>query len=229
MRRADRLFQLIQILRRQSSPITAARIAEELEVSTRTIYRDIADLAGQRVPIEGEAGSGYILSEFYDMPPLMFTRDELEAILLGVQLVQHLPDKTIGHSAQDVLAKIRDSIPGNLLSTLSQASVGIKPLDFEPDKQDTRLLREAIRANKKLQITYVDQEGIETKRNIWPIMLGYDKAHCLLIAWCEIRQQCRHFRVDRIKHTTQLNIPVPITRDELKLRWLTWREQVWSC
>jgi predicted DNA-binding transcriptional regulator YafY len=115
MRRADRLFQIIQILRRKKLPVTAARLAEELEVSKRTIYRDIADLAGQRVPVEGEAGTGYILRSDYDMPPLMFTAEELEAVFLGVELVKHLPDATLANNANDVLSKIASVIPDKLM------------------------------------------------------------------------------------------------------------------
>ena len=225
MRRADRLFQLIQILRRVKRPVTAAKLAEELEVSKRTVYRDISDLVGQRVPIEGEAGLGYTLSDFYNMPPLMFTQDELEAIVLGVQLVQSLPDKTLGNSARDVCSKIEDAIPANLISILSDAGVRIKPRESEPEKQDTRYLREAIRANKKLRINYVDQVGNESERVVWPIILGYDEAYCLLIAWCEKRQQYRHFRVDRIRQIECLDACVPVTGNELRKRLESWREQ----
>ena len=227
MRRADRLFQLIQILRRAKRPVTAAMLAEELEVSKRTVYRDISDLVGQRVPIEGEVGLGYTLSEFYNMPPLMFTRDELEALFVGVQLVQSLPDKTLGNSAKDVLSKIRDAIPANLISTLTDAGVRIKPSESEPEKQDTRHLREAIRANKKLRIKYGDQIGNKSERVVWPIVLGYDEKYCLLIAWCEKRQQYRHFRVDRIRQIDCLDTRVPITGSELRDRWEFWREQTW--
>lgn len=227
MRRADRLFQLIQILRRVNRPVTAAKLAEELEVSKRTVYRDIADLVGQRVPIEGEAGLGYTLSEFYNMPPLMFTQDELEALVLGVQLVQSLPDKTIGNSAKDVFAKIRDVIPPSFIATLSDAGVRIKSRELEPEKQDTRYLREAIRANKKIRITYFDRDDNKSERVVWPIILGYDEAYCLLIAWCEQRQQYRHFRVDRIRQIDRLDTSVPIAGNELRQRWELWREKTW--
>lgn len=227
MRRADRLFQLIQILRRVKKPVTAAKLAEELEVSKRTVYRDISDLVGQRVPIEGEVGLGYTLSEFYNMPPLMFTRDELEALVLGVQLVQSLPDKTLGNAAKDVLSKIGDAIPANLRSTLTDAGVRIKARESEPEKQDTRHLREIIRANMKSRIKYVDQIGNVSERVVWPVVLGYDDAYCLLIAWCEKRQQYRHFRVDRIRQIECLDTPVPITGRELRNRWELWREQTW--
>jgi predicted DNA-binding transcriptional regulator YafY len=114
MRRADRLFQIIQILRRSSRPVTAAALAEELEVSKRTVYRDVADLIGQRVPIEGEAGLGYLLASDYDMPPLMLTPDEIEAVMLGAQWVAGRSDKVLSNAARDVIAKIAAVVPERL-------------------------------------------------------------------------------------------------------------------
>ncbi|MCL5497685.1 HTH domain-containing protein [Escherichia coli] len=143
MRRADRLFLITQILRMKKLPVTAARLAEELEVPKRTIYRDIADLAGQRVPVEGEAGTGYILSSDYDMPPLMFTAEELEAVFLGVELVKHLPDVTLANNANDVLSKIASVIPDKLMCFLNDAAVAVKPENSGIEKVDTRLIRAA--------------------------------------------------------------------------------------
>ncbi len=114
MRRADRLFQILQILRRSTQPMTAAAIADELEVSKRTVYRDMADLIGQRVPIEGEAGFGYVLGAGFDMPPLMLTADEIEAIVLGAQWVAQRPDTALARAAKDVLAKVSAAIPAPL-------------------------------------------------------------------------------------------------------------------
>src|ERR1700722_17728537 len=111
MRRADRLFQIIQILRRSTHPVTAAALAEELEVSKRTVYRDVADLIGQRVPIDGEAGLGYLLASDYDMPPLMLTPDEIEAVMLGAQWVAGRSDKALCNAARDVMAKIAAVVP----------------------------------------------------------------------------------------------------------------------
>jgi len=174
MRRADRLFQIIQILRRKKLPVTAARLAEELEVSKRTIYRDIADLSGQRVPVEGEAGTGYILRSDYDLPPLMFTAEELEAVFLGVELVKHLPDATLANNANDVLSKIASVIPDKLMCFLNDAAVAVKPEKSGIEKIDTRLIRAAIRDSRKMFLEYRAADGTISKRIIWPIILGYD-------------------------------------------------------
>ena len=135
MRRADRLFQIIQILRRSSRPVTAAALAEELEVSKRTVYRDVADLIGQRVPIEGEAGLGYLLAADYDMPPLMLTPDEIEAVVLGAQWVMGRSDKALATAARDVVAKIAAVVPERLRPFVAEPSVGAKPTIAEPEEK----------------------------------------------------------------------------------------------
>ena len=132
MRRADRLFQIIQILRRSTRPVTAAALAEELEVSKRTVYRDVADLIGQRVPIEGEAGLGYLIASDYDMPPLMLTPDEIEAVMLGAQWVAGRSDKALANAARDVMAKIAAVVPERLRPFIVEPSVGVKPTLAEP-------------------------------------------------------------------------------------------------
>lgn len=225
MRRADRLFQILQILRRSTLPVTAARLAEELEVSKRTIYRDIADLAGQRVPVEGEAGSGYILSADYNMPPLMFTAEELEAVFLGVELVRQLPDATLANNASDVLAKIAAVLPSRLLGYLSSSAVALKPDESDNLKADTRIIRTAIREGKKLSLDYCSASGDITQRIIWPVVLGYDLSCCLLIGWCELRGTFRHFRVDRIHQLVILNDNIGVNRGELRRRWEHWRNE----
>ncbi|MFB5080648.1 helix-turn-helix transcriptional regulator [Raoultella sp. C349492] len=224
MRRADRLFQILQILRRSTLPVTAAKLAEELEVSKRTIYRDIADLAGQRVPVEGEAGCGYVLSADYDMPPLMFTAEELEAIFLGAELVRRLPDATLANNASDVLAKIASVVPARLLGCLSYSAVGIKPDESDRFKPDTRNIRIAIREGKKLLLDYCSSSGDITQRTVWPVVLGYDQNCCLLISWCELRGGFRHFRAERIRQVTILHEDIGTSRSELRNRWERWRD-----
>ena len=132
MRRADRLFQIIQILRRSTRPVTAAALAQELEVSKRTVYRDVADLMGQRVPIDGEAGLGYLIAADYDMPPLMLTPDEIEAVMLGAQWVEGRSDKALSNAARDVMAKIAAVVPERLRPFIVEPSVGVKPTFTEP-------------------------------------------------------------------------------------------------
>ena len=155
MRRADRLFQIIQILRRSNRPVTAADIAGELEVSKRTVYRDIADLMGQRVPIEGEAGFGYLLDSEYDMPPLMLTPDEIEAVVLGAQWVTGHADAVLSNAARDLVAKIALAVPERLRPFIAEPSVGAKPGKAMLDSYiDISQLRMAIRGSRKLRLVY---------------------------------------------------------------------------
>src|ERR1700748_3090868 len=131
MRRSDRLFQIIQILRRSTRPLTAHRLSEELETSLRTVYRDIADLIGQRVPIRGEAGTGYVLDGGFDLPPLMLTPDEIEAVVLGAQWVARRGDPSLAQAADDLIAKIAACVPERLLPYIEQPAVGAPPR-FDP-------------------------------------------------------------------------------------------------
>ena len=225
MRRADRLFQIIQILRRSTRPVTAAALAEELEVSKRTVYRDVADLIGQRVPIEGEAGLGYLLDSDYDMPPLMLTPDEIEAVMLGAQWVAGRSDKALSNAARDVIAKIAAVVPERLRPFIAEPSVGVKPTIAEQDEGvDPSGLRSAIRNSRKLRLRYRSEAGEETKRTVWPVILGYAETSRLLVAWCELRQGFRHFRTDRIVEAEMLDEGIGLSQDELRRRWRRWRE-----
>ena len=226
MRRADRLFQIIQILRRSSRPVTAAALAEEIEVSRRTVYRDISDLIGQRVPIVGEAGLGYQLGPEYDMPPLMLTADEIEAVVLGAQWVAGLGDKTLSNAARDVVAKISEVLPKRLKAYVAEPSVGAKP-DSAPaeDNVDTLKLRRAIHEGRKVRLSYRAGNGEETHRIVWPIMLGYDAETRLLIAWCELRQTIRHFRTDRVTEFEVMETSYGRNKGELRRYWELWREE----
>jgi predicted DNA-binding transcriptional regulator YafY len=225
MRRADRLFQIIQILRRSSRPVTAAALADELEISKRTVYRDVADLMGQRVPIEGEAGLGYLLASDYDMPPLMLTSDEIEVVMLGAQWVAGRSDKVLSNAARDLVAKIAAIVPEHLRPLILEPSVGAKPPMEEPNEGvDTSKLRSAIRAGVKLRLHYRSETGQETERTVWPVILGYAEASRMLIAWCELRQAFRHFRVDRIIEAEMLDEKNGLRQGELRRRWQLWRE-----
>lgn len=226
MRKADRLFQIIQILRRSTRPVTASGIAEELEVSRRTVYRDIAHLIAQRVPIDGEAGFGYVLDAGYDMPPLMLTPDEIEAVMLGLQMVGKLGDVALNHAADDVMAKITSVVPEAFLPYIAQPAVGIRPDDLEPSgTHDTRQIRRAIRDGHKLKIDYRSAEGVTTTRIVWPVLLGYADTHSLLIAWCESRQAFRHFRTERMMNVEVLDAAIGVSRSKLRAQWLAWREE----
>jgi predicted DNA-binding transcriptional regulator YafY len=225
MRRADRLFQIIQILRRSTRPVTAAALAEELEVSTRTVYRDVADLMGQRVPIEGEAGLGYLIAADYDMPPLMLTPDEIEAVMLGAQWVAGRSDKALSNAARDVIAKIAAVVPERLRPFIVEPSVGVKPTVVESaESVDPSRLRSAIRNGRKLRLRYRSEAGEETERTVWPVILGYAETSRMLVAWCEMRQGFRHFRTDRMIEAVTLDESIGLRHGELRRRWQRWRE-----
>jgi predicted DNA-binding transcriptional regulator YafY len=226
MRRADRLFQIIQILRRTTRSVTAAALAKELEVSKRTVYRDVSDLIGQRVPIEGSAGLGYVLAADYDMPPLMLTPDEIEAVVLGAQWVAGHSDKVLSNAARDVVAKIAAVVPENLRPHIVEPSVGVKPATEESKESiDATSLRSAIREGLKMRLHYRSEVGQETYRTIWPVILGYAETSRLLVAWCELRQSFRHFRTDRIVDFKLLDETNGLRRGELRRRWQRWREE----
>jgi len=224
VRRADRLFQIIQLLRRSTRPVTGAALAAELEVSTRTLYRDIAALMAQRVLITGEPGFGYLLDADYDMPPLMLTQVELEAIVLGAQWVAGREDPLLSPAVNALLAKIVTVVPAHLRPFVLAPSTGVPPrLAPVEDVVDAAMLRDTIRARSKLHLVYRDQNGAQTERTVWPILLGYADATRMLIAWCEARQDFRHFRTDRIAAAEALDARIPQSKADLHRRWEAWR------
>jgi predicted DNA-binding transcriptional regulator YafY len=220
LRRADRLFQIIQILRRSTRPVTAGALAEELEVSTRSVYRDIADLIGQRVPIQGEAGLGYLLDSAFDMPPLMLTSDEIEAAVLGAQWVAERGDPVLAHAARDLIAKIAAAVPERLRPFIAEPTVGAPPSNVAAaDGLDIAKTRGWIRSGRKIRIAYRDQEAKVSERIIWPVIIGYAETVRLLAAWCELRQDFRHFRTDRIVAAEFLDERYGARVSALRSRW----------
>jgi predicted DNA-binding transcriptional regulator YafY len=224
MRRADRLFQIIQILRRSTLPVTGAALAAELEVSTRTVYRDVADLMAQRVPILAEAGLGYLLAGDYDMPPLMLTPAELEAIALGAQWVVGRGDPLLSPAARNVLGKIATAVPARLRPFIAEPSTSTEPpLAAVVEVVAAASLRDAIRRRRKLRLRYRSESGHSTERTVWPVVLGYADTRRVLIAWCEQRQAFRHFRTDRMEAAELLEEPITEPRGSLHRRWEAWR------
>ncbi len=199
MRRADRLFQIIQILRR-GGLTTAAQLACELEVSARTIYRDIQDLMGSGVPIEGEAGVGYLLADGYDLPPLMFTHDEIEALVLGARMVVCWGDDKLARAAEDILTKVDAILPSPLKQILDSTSL-YAPAFHPPDAEKAHLgaLRQAIRDKHKIRLDYADAQNDVTQRILRPLCLAFMAPRWILAGWCELRHDFRNFRLDRIQ------------------------------
>ena len=221
MRRADRLFQIIQILRRTRGPITADAIAAELETSKRSVYRDIATLIAQRVPVRGEAGMGYVLDGGFDLPPLMLTPDEIEAAVLGAQLVQGRGDPSLARAAQDLVAKIGAAVPERLRPFVFEPAIGA-PQQTRPiavDTIDMVRLRAQIRLGRKIALKYRDEKGAETARKIWPVTVGYLDTVRMLAAWCELRRDFRHFRTDRVAAADFLDERYPERPALLRAKW----------
>jgi predicted DNA-binding transcriptional regulator YafY len=220
MRRADRLFQIIQILRRYTRPVTASMLAEELEVSKRSVYRDIADLIGQRVPIRGEAGLGYVLDRNFDMPPLMLTPDEIEAAVLGAQWVAERGDPVLANAARDLIAKIASAVPERMRPFIAEPTVGAPSGSVQAlDGLDIAKARLWIRSGRKIRIHYRNQGAQDTERTIWPVIIGYADTVRLLAAWCEMRQEFRHFRTDRITAAEFLDEHHGCRLSDLRKRW----------
>lgn len=186
----------------------------------RTVYRDIAELMAQRVPIRGEAGTGYVLDRQYDMPPLMLTADELEAAVLGAQWVAQRSDPVLARAAQDLIAKIAASVPERLRPFIAEPTIGaMTPLSASVDTLDVARLREWIRTGRKLRIRYRDEQGRESERTVWPLLVGYADALRLFAAWCELRRQFRHFRTDRVVAVEYLDEQHGERRSVLVARW----------
>ncbi len=220
MRRGDRLFQIIQILRRGRGPVTADAIAAELETSKRTVYRDIAALIGQRTPIRGEAGVGYVLEDGFDLPPLMLTPDEIEAAVLGAQWVAGRADPALARAARDLIAKLTAAVPERLRpQLLDSASAAAPAFDVPADGLDVARVRDWIVAGRKIRLGYRDEQGRESRRTVWPIAVGYRDALRMLIAWCETRQDFRHFRTDRVTGAEFLDKRYPARAATLRAQW----------
>lgn len=221
MRRADRLLRVIQILRRHRRPVKGQAMAEELEVSLRTLYRDIADLVTDGVPIRGEAGVGYVLGQGYDLPPLMFTTDEVEAVMLGLRWVMRRGDPDLVRAAQDAVAKVGTVLPVELRPVLFDTALLVPPSwRTFPDNVDVAALRRAIREQRKVKISYRNEEGTATERVIWPFAITYFDAQRLIVSWCELRQAFRTFRTDRMVEAEVLADKYRERRAVLLKRWI---------
>lgn len=199
MRKASRLFEIIQTLRLAAHPITAQQMAESLEVTQRSIYRDIAALQAMRVPIEGERGIGYILRPGFHLPPLMFTPEETEAIVLGMALTKRTADRELREASARVLDKIAAAVPPPLRDAIVSRSLYAWGRVAEaPDTIDFSMIRRAIRDEETLEIDYVDEQQQATTRRIRPIAVIHYSEAAVVVGWCELREGIRNFRADRV-------------------------------
>jgi predicted DNA-binding transcriptional regulator YafY len=225
MRPAERLFDIIQLLRGTSRPLTAGAIATKLEVSTRTIYRDIAALQGSGVPVEGAAGFGYVLGPGYDLPPLMFTAEEFQTIAVALDLVPRTGDQGLQAAAAGVRAKIAAIRPRQRSGMIEAPyyvwtrGATVAPIVCLSE------VREAIRARRKLRLDYRNGEGTESCRIVWPLAIAYFADATLIGAWCELRSDYRHFRTDRVRDLRVLEDAYPDDCPTLLSGWRALQEQ----
>ncbi len=200
MRRADRLIRIVHFLRRRRRAVTAQRIAEEFEICTRTVYRDVRDLIDSGVPISGEAGVGYLIDKDYYLPPVTFDIEELEAIGLGISVIRQWTDENFAKKAHSAFEKIQAALPAALQNEFQQvttyAVLGKSEIPWRVSFSD---LRECIRARRKIYLKYTDEQKRETARVIRPLALLFFGPTWLLASWCEKRNDFRNFRLDRIQ------------------------------
>ncbi len=225
MSKTTRLFKLMDALRGRRRAVAAAELARELSVSVRTVYRDVQTLIGLGAPIDGEAGVGYLLRAGFFLPPLIFSVEELEALVLGTRWVKGQGDPTLAQAVDSALAKIATASPKDLREEI--AEIGLwAPRFHKPAIQvaGLRTLREAIRCEHKLKICYVNLAGVETERVIWPVALAFFEGVQLVAAWCELRGDFRHFRADRIARLDTTGATYPRPRRELARLWKQQRE-----
>lgn len=214
MRRADRLFQIVQLIRGRRLT-TAAFLAQRLEVSERTVYRDVADLQHQGVPIEGEAGVGYRLGAGFDLPPLMFTVDEARALVASVRMAQVWQDPALARASQVALGKILSVLPAAARAAAQSMAVYAPPIGLEPSVQVTlQTLREAVQARRRLRVNYSDAQGLTSERTLRPLGCFYWGKVWTLVAWCEARAAFRSFRIDRMKDVQAVEGVAGQFRDE---------------
>ncbi len=200
MRRADRLFRIVEHLKARRSVVTAQSLADTLEVSTRTVYRDIADLGASGVPVIGEAGVGYMLDRDYIVRPLMFDIEELDALMLGAQMVESWGDKGLSQAAHQAIDKITGVLPESLQREIAETFLFSLPSQAKPLLTiDFTGLRRAIRSKNLVEFSYKREDGKKSNRQVRPLCLAFFGPVWLLLGWCEMRNDFRNFRLDRMQ------------------------------
>jgi predicted DNA-binding transcriptional regulator YafY len=218
--RAQRLLDLIQVLRRHRYPVSGATLARELGVSLRTLYRDVETLTAQGARIDGEPGVGYVLRPGFMLPPLMFSEDEIEALVLGSRWVAERADAPLSKAAHNALAKIVAVLPDDMREDVAASGLLVGPGEpIAAGDVELPAIRQAIRKERKLRISYVDRNDARTRRTVWPFALGFFDRVRVVAAWCELRQSYRHFRTDRIAALEVSEKRYPRRRQALLKEW----------
>ncbi|MBF1238658.1 YafY family protein [Lautropia mirabilis] len=222
MTRTERLLELMQRLRRSRQPLQAHTLAEQLDISVRTLYRDIETLRRQGADIEGEAGVGYVLKKGGPtLPPLMFRESEIEALVLGLRWVGRHADPALADDARSALSKIGAILPPRLASIFDEHALypaGRRQNTESDENSVLPTVRAALRENQRLRLDYTDGEGHTSQRIVWPLALGYFDETPVLAAWCELRQDFRHFRTDRMQRAQPVG-PCPLPRLRMLAEW----------
>ena len=220
MSRSERLFDLLQALRRRRCPVSGKVLADEIGVNIRTLYRDIASLQSQGATIEGEPGVGYVLKPGYLLPPLMFPPEEIEALVLGSRWVAERADDHLRDAARNALARIAAVLPLDLRDELDASALLVGPgVTIPAGSIYPALLRQAIRTERKVSLSYRDGAGASSERVIWPFALAFFDQARVLLGWCELRQDFRSFRIDRIARAEVLDMRYPERGQVLLRRW----------
>jgi len=224
MSRSERLLDLMHLLRLHRAPVSGERLADELGISLRTLYRDIATLQAQGAEIVGTPGRGYLLKPGFLLPPLMFTEEEIEALVLGTRWVAARTDPALSRAGASALARIAAVLPADLREHLEQTGLFV-PV---PQREDAPApvsapvlprMREAIRDELKVRIAYRDLKGEDSERVIWPIAIAFFEQVQVIAAWCELRQDYRNFRLDRITRLALTTERYPRSRHALLPEW----------
>jgi predicted DNA-binding transcriptional regulator YafY len=219
MSRTHRLFDLLQMLRGRRRPVSGAELAREAGISLRTLYRDILALQALGAGIDGEAGVGYVLKPGFLLPPLMFSAQEIEALTLGLQWVARRTDAEMALAAGNAMAKVSAVLPADLRVKMEDEALLVAPSRALPQAVPLTLLRRVLSEERKLAISYADEKGAKTQRVVWPVTLGFTDTTRILVAWCELRSDFRHFRTDRIETADMLSDRTPRPRRALLKEW----------
>ncbi|WP_375451041.1 helix-turn-helix transcriptional regulator [uncultured Devosia sp.] len=220
MSRTERLLDLLQLLRNRTVPVTGPDLAAQLGISIRTLYRDILTLQGQGADIRGEPGLGYVLRPGFTLPPLMFSADEIEALVLGSRWVaRRVEDRRLGDAAANALSKITAVLPAQLRDTVEAATLLVPGGDIVPVRVELSTIRLAIRTEHKLRIEYRNGDGAPSERIVWPFAVAFFEKVRVVMAWCELRQDYRAFRLDRISELHSLPDRNPRRRAVMLAEW----------